>query len=87
MPIEQEDFRKYNEEKKVDSVSVRLNTKERLQLEEDKKLIQQTKDSTAIKTIYNIGSIVIHDKKTMAIIEVLFKNKRNNERLGIAEFD
>ena len=87
MKIEQQPFRKYNLDKKVDSFTVRLNETERRQLEEDKQLIQQKKDSTAIKQIWKIGSIVLHDKKMSQILETLFKNKRNNERTGIADFE
>jgi len=87
MTIEQEPFRAYNEEKKVDSFTVRLNNEERKQLEKDKKVIEQSKDSTAIKQLATIGRIVIHDQKIAAILSTLFKNKRNNKRLGIVDFD
>lgn len=88
--IKQEPFRKYNldeENKKVDSFTVRLNEQERSQLEHDKKIIEQTKDSTAIKQLWKIGAEVLHEKKMDAILVTIFKNKRNNRRLGIADFD
>ena len=76
-----------DESKRVDSFTVRLNKEERMQLEIDKKIIEQKRDSTAMKQLAMIGSIVIHDKKMLSILGVLFKNKRNNERQGIVEFD
>ena len=85
--LEQEPFRRYHEDKKVDSFTIRFNEDERKQLEEDKKIIEQVKDSTAMKQLARIGSIVIHSKKMEAIIGTLFKNKRNNKRLNIADFD
>ena len=86
MSIEQAPFRRYHEEKKIDAFTVRFNKEERLQFEEDKKILQQVKDSTALKQLARIGSFVIHDKKTLAIITVLFKNKKNNSRLNIVEY-
>ena len=87
MVLEQKPFIKYREGPSIDTISLRLNPQERNQLEIDKKFIQQPKDSTAIKLIYKIGSNVLHDKKTKQIIDTIFKNKRNNERLGINDFD
>ena len=75
MKIEQQPFRKYNIEKKVDSFTVRMNEEERKQLEEDKKIIQQSKDSTALKTLARIGSIVLHEEKISEIIRTIYKNK------------
>jgi len=88
MTLEQEPFRKYNiGNNKVDSVSVRLNTEERKQLEDDKRLMHQTKDSTAIKILMKLGTKVLHEEKTRYILGIAFKNKRNNERQGINDFD
>ncbi len=86
---QQKPFRKYRldeENKRIDSLTIRLNREERLQLEEDKKIIQQSKDSTAIKQLARIGSQVIHDKKTAEILSIVQGNKRRNKRLGIANF-
>jgi len=88
--IEKKPFRKYdlNEDKKDkrDIVSVDLGTF-RKQLEKDKNLLRQTKDSTAIKQLAMIGSFVIHDKKMEGILDIVFNNSRKNERLGINEFE
>lgn len=87
MSLEQQPFRSYHLNKQVDSFTVRLNDSERGWLEEQKKIIQQKKDSTAIKQLALIGSYVLHDQKTAKIIELLFKNKANNKRSGIVEFE
>ena len=87
MGIKQEPFTKYNEEKKVDSFTVRLNKEEREQLEQDKKILEQVKDSTAIKQLASIGSKVIHEEKIRKISDIILGNKRKNKRLGINDFD
>ena len=85
--IEQQPFTKYQEKKETDTFTIRLNKHERQQLEADKKLIHQTKDGTTLKTYWQIGRYVLHDEKMRHIINTLFKNKANNQRLGIAEFE
>lgn len=85
MVLEKEPFRKYNlEETKADVFTIRLNLEEREVLNRCKRLIEQPKDSTALKTLAWIGAKVIHDPKMMYVIQTLFKNKRNNERSGIS---
>jgi hypothetical protein len=86
--VERVPFRSYilNQEgqEKPDIFTIRLNSEERQQLEECKPLIQQTKDSTAIKTLAEIGAnFVLHDRSVRVFLETLFKNKRNNERIGV----
>jgi len=90
--IEKEPFRSYTldedkEEAGAKVLAVRLNKNELTRLQEDMKLIQQPKDSTALKTLAELGSIVIHDEKIALIMATMFKNKRNNKRVGIAEFE
>jgi len=88
MSIEKEAFRSYTVgEPKIDSFTVRLNEEERKQLEEDKKLLEQPKDSTALKQLAQIGHNVIHSTSTGLVLAVVFKNKANNKRLGIVEFE
>lgn len=85
-----EPFRKYHldeEDKSTDTFTIRLNPDERVQLEEDKKILEQTKDSTAMKQLARIGSKVIHDKKIAEIVAIIQGNKRKNKRLGLADFD
>ena len=88
--IIQAPFRKYHldeEGKDQDTFTLRLNKEERVQLDRDKKAIQQKKDSTAIKQLWKIASIVIHDQKMRQIIDTIQGNKRRNERAGIVEFE
>ena len=87
MAIEQEPFVRYNEEKKADSFTVRLNKEERELLEKCKDIIEQSKDSTCMKTVFRIGANVLHDKKTKYLLETIYSNKRKNKRLGIIDFD
>ena len=71
----------------TDAFTVKLNVEERMQLEVDKKIIEQTKDSTAIKQLAAIGSKVIHDQKIAEFLAIVQGNKRKNKRSGIADFD
>jgi hypothetical protein len=82
-------FVKYNiEDTKVKYIfNIRLKKEERRELNEFKRLLKQPKDSTCIKTLAEIGKIVLQDKKTALIIETLFKNKKNNKRSGITEIE
>lgn len=75
------------EGKSIDSFTVRLNKEERIQLEADKQILQQTKDSTAIKQLAAIGSKVIHSQETKEILEIVQGNKRRNKRLNIVDFE
>jgi len=68
-------------------ISVWFNNEELQELQKIKSIIEQPKDSTAIKTLYKLGYNLIGEKKIRYIIDILFKNKRNNERLGITEFE
>jgi len=80
-------FRREHEEKPRDTFTVSINAQERTRLEDDKKILNQEKDSTALKQLAYIGSKVIHDNKIMAICYIIMNNKRKNERLGIPTFD
>jgi len=87
MNLEKESFKRYHEEKKLDSFTVRLNREERELLNKAKMIIEQEKDSTTLKQLAWIGANVIQDNSTAAILGYVFKNKRNNKRLGIVTFD
>lgn len=78
-------FVRYNLEKKTDAFTVKLNKEERAEFENFKRIIQQTKDSTAIKQLAWIGAKVLLDDKMLEILGIVFGNKRKNERLGIGE--
>ena len=80
-------FRKYNlEERKKDVFSLRLNDEERAKLEEDKRILRQPKDSTAVKMLMKIGHFVIHEPKIKEIVNTIFENNRKNEKTGLTEF-
>ena len=89
MSIEQKPFIRYNEEKKDDSFAVKLSKDgtERRLLEDCKKILQQPKDSTALKQLAWIGAEVILDQKVRRLLEAVTGNKRKNTRLGIHDFD
>lgn len=86
-----EPFRKMHldeeDRKHTDTFNVRLNEEERKQFNEDKKFLEQTKDSTAFKQLAAIGSVVLHDKKIAQILGVVVGNHRRNKRLGIVDFE
>lgn len=88
--IEKEKFVSYtlDEDKKFETISIKINKEERLRLDEAKRLLQQPKDGTALKQVFEIGlAFVIQDQKTRLLIETIFNNKRRNSRLGINEVE
>ena len=92
MTITQKPFVKYKlddekDNEKRETFTVSLNKAERQELEDDKKILQQSKDSTAIKQMWRIGRIVLHDDMTGKILKEILQNRNRNKRLGIVEFD
>lgn len=87
MPIEQEPFRKYNEGESTDTFTIKLNAEERAMFDKLKQVIEQKKDSTAMKQLAWIGSKVLLEEKMSYILGTIFDNKRKNKRLGIIEFE
>ena len=87
MGIKKQPFVNYKleEEKakeKTSTFTVWLNEEETIKLNEIKKVLEQPKNSTAIKTLAKIGILTLDDPKTSEVIQVLFKNKANNKRSG-----
>lgn len=72
---------------KKDSFTINLNEEERKDFEELKKILEQEKDATAMKQLASIGAKTLLDPKVGLVLEVVFKNKRKNKRLGIISFD
>lgn len=69
---------------KSETFTIRINTDERRQLDEAKRFIQQTKDSTALKQLAWIGlRRVLHDAETHYLLDVVLNNRRRNERTGV----
>ena len=92
MGIEKKPFVRYKtdeekEKEKREVITIGLNPTERQWLNENKLIINQLKDGTALKQLAYIGSIVLQDNSTKAIIEALFINKRRNKRIGVIDFD
>ena len=83
-------FRSYalEEEKqtKFEVVSVKFNLEDYAELQQLKKLIEQPKDATAIKTLMKLGAQVVLEPKTKLILDTLTNNRRNNKRSGLTEF-
>ena len=77
MTLEQKPFRRYNEEKKADTFTVRMNTEERKQLEELKEDLNIKSDSKAMKVAaLTIGRNVLHHTFTRPLLRYLFKKDR-----------
>ncbi len=87
MVIKQEPFVKYNLDDKLDTFTVRLNKEERERLNYIKKVLRQPKDSTCMKQMFELGYNVLHDASTVALLDIVFKNRKNNAKLGIVDFD
>lgn len=89
MGLEKKPFVKYNlsNDNKPDTFTIRLNEVERTFLNKCKIILEQPKDSTALKQLACIGANVLHDKITGRIIQSIFKNKTNNKRQGIIDFE
>jgi len=86
--VEQEAFRQYRDDEdrvkdKGKIFTVRLNEEEQERLIASKRVLQQPKDSTALKMLADIGYNVLHDQLTGRILETVFKNKAKNRRVGI----
>ena len=92
MTLKKTPFRttKLEEEKKEDhreTFTVSINKEERARLNEDKKILQQEKDSTALKQLAELGHNVLHSDLTGKSVRVVMSNKRRNKRLGIVDFE
>ena len=74
-------------ERDKDILKVRLNEQERATLKKCQEILEQPKQSTALKQLALIGANVVQDKKTGLILEMIFDNKRRNKRLGIVEYE
>jgi len=89
MALKKNAFTRYklDEEKAEETgkvITIRLNQEELQRLEDDARLLEQEKAGSTIKILAEIGHEVLQDQKTGLIIRTIFKNKRNNQRLGIS---
>ena len=89
MVIKPQPFYRTNLEEKEykDVFTVRINKEERESLNKMKIILQQPKDSSAIKTLAEIGAFVLQEEKMLHILNTIFKNKQNNKRSGIVEIE
>lgn len=89
MGIEQEPFQRYklDSEKRDDTFTVKLNEEERAMFNKVKAIIEQKKDSTAMKQMAWIGAKVLLTPENEYMLGVIFQNKRKNKRLGIPDFE
>lgn len=88
--LEKQPFVNYTleeDEKSTDIFTIRLNKEDREMLNKAKLLIKQQKDSTCLKQLARLGSIVLHEQKTTLILDTILNNERRNKRTGISEID
>ncbi|MFC2133840.1 hypothetical protein ACFLTH_04425 [Bacteroidota bacterium] len=93
--IEQKEFQRYklDEEKRQDSFTVALNERDELggmtreRLEICKEILEQEKDSTALKQLASLGADMLYEQKTKNLLQTIYANKRKNKRLGINQFE
>jgi len=88
MSIDQEPFKRYHEEKKQDSFTVKISPEYRKMLEDMKYRLQQPKDSTALKQLAELGAkVLLGENPTPKAISVIVNNIRKNKRTGIIDYD
>lgn len=72
---------------KTTKIQLHQNKEELEQLEKDKYVLNQPKDSTAIKQLAELGSKLLHGepigKVYMRMAEMIIENKRKNKRTGL----
>ena len=82
MSIEKKPFVSYQLDEEKDTtvvtITMKLNLQEQAELIKFKKLLQQDKNSTAIKQLMRIGQKVLLDEKITEIIGIILNNKRKN---------
>lgn len=67
--------------------TIRLNAEELDNLKQAQNILQQEKDSTAVKQLAMFGLYVLHDRSNAYILKVLKDNIRKNKRIGIDKVD
>lgn len=89
MTIQKNPFVSYDLEKNAKGriFTIRLNPEERKLLDQDKRILQQEKDSTALKQLAEIGHFVLHYTSAGKILRLFQDNKRRNKRIGILEVE
>jgi len=87
--IEKKPFRKYNldEDNIKKPLALKLNPEQWKLLEECKVIMNQSKNSTALKQLAWIGAEELLSKKTSRLISIIQNNKRKNKRIGVIDFE
>lgn len=85
--IQNKKFQRKDFDLTADVISIKFNEDYRELLKKCKEVLEQPKDSTAIKQLMQIGAKVILDEKMTTILGVIHSNKRKNKRLGIIDFE
>ena len=75
------------EKDKRETFTISINKQERLNLELDKRTLEQSKDSTAIKQMWEIGRFVLHQDKIGKISQLIVANRNRNKKAGIVDFE
>lgn len=85
--IEKKPFTKYKlDEENKDVFTIRLVEEDKKWFEDAKRLIQQPKNSTALKQLAKLGyEFVLHDQKVKDLLSTVIENTRKNKRVGITE--
>ena len=78
---------KLDGELRRDTFTCAINQDERALLERMKSVLEQEKDSTALKTLAWIGAKVLQEEKMSYVLSVIYANKRKNKRIGVAQFE
>jgi len=84
--IEQKPFRKYSDEDKKETFTMRITEDDKSWFPEAKKIIRQPKNSTAMKQLAKIGyAFVLHDEKIRQTVVTIVENIRKNNRTGVTD--
>lgn len=70
------------------TVTVKMNKERWTLLRDAQQQLNQSKDSTALWQLAEVGAKVLRSPKMKTILETIFNNKRKNRRTGVdAEFE
>jgi hypothetical protein len=67
--------------------TIRLNAEEIINLKEGQNILQQEKQSTALKQLAMFGIYVLHDRSSNYILQVVKDNLHKNKRIGIGKVE
>lgn len=85
--IQQEKFRRKDEEKTAEVMSIKLNHIEQQELTKAMQILKQPKRGTALKQLARIGAEVVFSDKMGSVLNIVLENNRKNERMGIIDVE